>query len=378
LYLHENKFSGEIPNELASCLTLTELMLQGNFFRGSIPSFLGYSLRSLQILDLSSNNFSSIIPRELKDLTSLSTLNLSFNNLYGEVPVGGIFNNITTISLVGNKNLCGGIPQLKLIACSRSPSKRHKGSFKVIFIIVIGGVLFSFIVFITICYLRKKTRKLLSSPSLQNRHLGISYGELHEATDGFSSSNLIGTGNFGFVYKGSLLQFKGPIAVKVLKLEMHGASKSFLAECKVLEKMKHQNLLKLLTFCSSVDYNGEVFKAIVYEFMSMGSLEYLLHNNEQIELRNPNIKFTQSLSIALDVARALDYLHNSFEQVVVHCDIKPSNVLLDDEMVAYLGDFGLARFLHGATVISSNDHDSSYAVKGTIGYVPPGQVPSIP
>ncbi|XP_045829479.1 probable LRR receptor-like serine/threonine-protein kinase At3g47570 isoform X1 [Trifolium pratense] len=371
LYLYANKLSGEIPDALAACLTLTELVLQRNFFHGSIPSFLGSSLRSLQILDLSSNNFSSIIPRELKDLTSLSILNLSFNNLYGEVPVGGIFNNITTISLVGNKDLCGGIPQLKLTACSRSPSKRHKGSFKVIFIIIIGGVLISFIVFITICYLRKKTRKLLSSPSLQNSHLGISYRELHEATNGFSSSNLIGTGNFGSVYKGSLIQFEGPIAVKVLKLETHGASKSFLAECKVLEKVKHQNLLKLLTFCSSVDYNGEVFKAIVYEFMPMGSLEYVMHNDKQLELRNPNINFTQSVSVALDVAHALDYLHNSFEQVVVHCDIKPSNVLLDDEMVAYLGDFGLARFLHDATMISSNDHGSSYAVKGTIGYVPP-------
>jgi len=380
LYLYTNKLSGEIPNELAGCLTLIELMLQRNFLHGNIPSFLGSSLRSLQILDLSSNNFSGIIPSELKDMTSLSILNLSFNHLYGEVPIGGIFNNLTTISLIGNKDLCGGIPQLKLVACSISPLKRHKGSFKVIFISIFGGVLASFIVFISLCYLRKKTRKILSSASLRNRQVGISYGELHEATNGFSSLNLVGIGSVGSVYKGSLLQFEGPIAVKVLKLETHGASKSFLAECKVLEKMKHRNLLKLLTFCSSVDCNGDDFKAIVYEFMHMGSLECLMHNSEQTDSRNLNINLTQRLSIALDVAHALDYLHNSSDQVVVHCDIKPSNVLLDEEMVAYLGDFGLARFLHGATVISSKDQGSSYAVKGTIGYVPPGQysVPSIP
>ncbi|XP_024639007.1 probable LRR receptor-like serine/threonine-protein kinase At3g47570 isoform X2 [Medicago truncatula] len=371
LNLYTNKLSGQIPNELAGCLTLIELMLQRNFFHGSIPSFLGSSLRSLQILDLSSNNFTSVIPRELENLTSLNSLNLSFNNLYGEVPINGVFSNVTAISLMGNNDLCEGIPQLKLPPCSRLLSKKHTRFLKKKFIpiFVIGGILISSMAFIGIYFLRKKAKKFLSLASLRNGHLEVTYEDLHEATNGFSSSNLVGAGSFGSVYKGSLLKFEGPIVVKVLKLETRGASKSFVAECKVLEKMKHKNLLKLLTFCSSIDYNGEVFKAIVFEFMPMGSLEGLLHNNEHLESRNLNLR--QRLSVALDVAHALDYLHHNSHEAVVHCDIKPSNVLLDDDIIAYLGDFGLARFLNGATGSSSKDQVSSAAIQGTIGYVPP-------
>ncbi|KAJ1426374.1 Serine/threonine-protein kinase, active site [Sesbania bispinosa] len=373
LYLYANRLSGEIPKELGACLALTELVLERNFLNGSIPSFLG-SLRSLEVLDLSDNNFSSTIPPELENLTLLSSLDLSFNHLYGEVPTGGVFNNITTISLTGNKDLCGGIPQLKLPACSMSPSKKHhKRSHKkkVILIIVIGGVFMSCIVFISIYCLKKKPKELSSLPSLQNRYMKVSYGELHEATNGFSSSNLVGTGGFGSVYKGSLLHFERPIAVKVLNLETRGASKSFTAECKALGQIKHRNLLNILTCCSSVDYNGEDFKAIVYEFMPNGNLESLLHSNDQHEPRNLNLNLTQRVNIALDVAQALDYLHNDSEEGVVHCDIKPSNVLLDDDIVAHLGDFGLARLLHVTMGHSSRDQVSSSAIKGTIGYVPP-------
>ncbi|CAJ2653353.1 unnamed protein product [Trifolium pratense] len=372
LNLSLNKLYGEIPNNLASCLDLTQLVLGGNFFHGTIPLFLGSSLRSLEIIDLSSNNFSSIIPFELENLTYLYKLDLSFNNLYGEVPLGGVFSNVTTISLTGNKNLCGGIPQLKLPKCFRAPSKKHKKSLKkkLILISVIGGILFSFIAFITVHFLTRKTKRLPSSPSLQNGNLRVTYGELHEATNGFSSSNLVGAGSFGSVYKGSLLLFERPIVVKVLNLQTRGAAKSFMAECKALGKMKHRNLVKVLTCCSSVDYNGEDFKAIVFEFMPNGSLEKLLYDSEGSG--NHNLSFKQRVDIAIDVAHALDYLHNDTEQAVVHCDIKPSNVLLDDDFVAHLGDFGLARLIHGGIGHSNNDQvSSSTIIKGTIGYVPP-------
>ncbi|XP_045829499.1 probable LRR receptor-like serine/threonine-protein kinase At3g47570 isoform X3 [Trifolium pratense] len=372
LYLSLNKLSGEIPKDLASCIDLTQLVLGGNFFHGTIPLFLGSSLRSLEILDLSSNNFSSIIPFELENLTFLNKLDLSFNNLYGEVPLGGVFRNLTTISLTGNKNLCGGIPQMKLPKCFRVPSKKHKKSLKkkLILVSVIGWILFSFIAFITVHFLLRKTKRLPSSPSLQNGNLRVTYGELHEATNGFSSSNLVGAGSFGSVYKGSLLHFERPIVVKVLNLQTRGAEKSFMAECKALANMKHRNLVKVLTCCSSVDYNGEDFKAIVFEFMSNGSLEKWLYDSEASG--NHNLSFTQRVDIAIDVAHALDYLHNDTEQTVVHCDVKPSNVLLDDDFVAHLGDFGLARLIHGGIGHSTNDQvSSSTVIKGTIGYVPP-------
>ncbi|MCH82835.1 LRR receptor-like kinase, partial [Trifolium medium] len=212
---------------------------------------------------------------------------------------------------------------------------------------------------------------LLLSPSLQNESLlRVTYGDLHDATNGFSSSNLVGMGSFSSVYKGHLLHFDRVIAIKVLNLETRGAAKSFMAECKALGKMKHRNLVKIITCCSSVDYKGEDFKAIVFEFMSNGSLENLLYNSED-ESKNLSLNFTQRVDIALDVAHALDYLHHNIEQVVVHCDVKPSNVLLDDTLVAHLGDFGIAKLIHGAMENSSKAQVNSSAIKGTIGYVPP-------
>ncbi|XP_058744867.1 probable LRR receptor-like serine/threonine-protein kinase At3g47570 [Vicia villosa] len=370
LDLHSNKFTGEIPKDLTSCLTLTDLFLGGNFFHGEIPSFLG-SLKSLEFIDISHNNFSSTIPFELENLKFLIILNLSFNNLYGEVPIRGVFSNASGISVIGNKNLCGGISQLKLPPCLEIPSKKHKRSIKkkIIIISVFGGILISFIALIIVHFLTRKSKKLPSSPSLQNRPLRVTYGELHEATNGFSSANLVGTGSFGSVYKGSLLNFERPIAVKVLNLETRGAAKSFVAECNALGKMKHRNLVKILTCCSSVDCKGEDFKAIVFEFMPNGSLENLLHNNEGSE--NHSLNLTQMVDIALDIAHALDYLHHDEEQVVIHCDIKPNNVLLDEDIVAHLGDFGIARLIHGSTGLSSKDQVDSSTIKGTIGYVPP-------
>ncbi|MED6173599.1 hypothetical protein PIB30_061101 [Stylosanthes scabra] len=106
--------------------------------------------------------------------------------------------------------------------------------------------------------------------------------------------------------------------------------------------------------------------------MSNGSLETLLHNNvEDSESTNLSLNLVQRVNIALDVAFALDYLHSDSWEAVVHCDIKPSNILLDDDMVAHMGDFGLARLIHGPASLSSSNQASFYTIKGTIGYIPP-------
>ncbi|MED6117080.1 hypothetical protein PIB30_106573, partial [Stylosanthes scabra] len=174
------------------------------------------------------------------------------------------------------------------------------------------------------------------------------------------------------LYRGTPVHFERPVVVKALNLQTCGASKSFVAECKARGKIKHRNLLSILTCCSSVDYKGNNFKAIVFEFMSNRSLETLLHNNaEDSESINMSLNLIQRVNIALDVAFALDYLHNDSWEAVVHCDIKPNNVLLDDDMVAHLGDFGLARLIHDATSHSSSNQASSSTIKGTIGYILP-------
>ncbi|CAN1306014.1 Putative receptor-like protein kinase At3g47110 [Linum perenne] len=147
--------------------------------------------------------------------------------------------------------------------------------------------------------------------------LQLSYQTLFKATDGFSSANQIGVGSFGLV-----------IGVKVFKLQRHGAFKSFMAECEALKNIRHKNLVRIVTVCSSVDYEGNDFKALVYEFLANGSLEDWLH---------------QRLNVAIDIASAVHYLHNYCGTPIVHCDLKPSN----------------------------NPSSSTIGIKGTIGYAPP-------
>ena len=206
--------------------------------------------------------------------------------------------------------------------------------------------------------------------------MNLSYQSLLNATDGFSSTNLIGVGSFESVYKGILDQGRHIVAIKVLNLLHHGASKSFIAECEALRNVRHRNLVKVLTSCSSIDYQGNDFKALVYEFKANGNLDEWLHTTSRINemLEEPrSLSLLQRLNISIDVANALDYLHHHCQTPVIHCDLKPSNVLLDDEMIGHVGDFGLARLLFDATQECSIDHSSSIGVKGTIGYTPPGE-----
>ena len=107
--------------------------------------------------------------------------------------------------------------------------------------------------------------------------MNVSYQSLLKATDAISTTNLIGVGNFGFVYRGILDHDKRKFAIKVLNLLQHGASKSFIAKCEALRNIRNWNLVKALTTCSGVNYLGHDFKALVYEFMSNGNLDEWLH-----------------------------------------------------------------------------------------------------
>ncbi|KAL7242826.1 hypothetical protein ACSBR1_015256 [Camellia fascicularis] len=214
--------------------------------------------------------------------------------------------------------------------------------------------------------------------SVESHHLE----ELLKATDGFSEDKLIGVGNYGSVYKEILDQVQTIVAVKVLNLQLSGASKSFMSECKVLRTIRHRNLLKILSTCSSVDFQGNEFKALVYKFMANGSLEkwlekWLHHdgieNNGQEE-ESRNLKLIQRLNIAIDVASAIEYLHCHCDSTIIHGDLKSSNVLLDDEMIAHVGDFGLAKIISTISNEVVQHQSNSTAVRGTIGYVAPVKI----
>lgn len=183
---------------------------------------------------------------------------------------------------------------------------------------------------------RKRSKELITSGDSEISLTNLSYKCLLKATNGFSSENLLGSGTFGIVYHGTLDDDGKVVAIKVFKLEHHGATKSFIAECEVLRNIRHRNLVQVITACSSLDYQGNDFKALVYEYMVNGRLEDWLHpeintfNGTNYAPRNLNLRQR------LDIALALEYLHHNCGAPVVHCDLKPSNVLLDDEMVAQI------------------------------------------
>ncbi|XXG58839.1 hypothetical protein AAC387_Pa04g1038 [Persea americana] len=144
------------------------------------------------------------------------------------------------------------------------------------------------------------------------RFLEVTYAELLKATDGFSSASLIGVGSLGFVYKGFLDQVGLTAAIKVVKLQQQRASKSFIAECKALRSIRHRNIVKILSVCSSIDFTGNDFKALVFEYMPNGSLDTWLHPNED-QHNSTCLNLIQRLNVAIDVASALNYLHHYCE-----------------------------------------------------------------
>jgi Leucine-rich repeat (LRR) protein len=360
--LSDNRLSGNIPSSIGNCKSLEELFLVRNILSGPIPNTLG-ELKGLDALDLSSNQLSGSIPAELQNLKALQFLNLSFNNLEGVVPSGGIFRNLSEVHLEGNPKLC------LHLACVNSQGGGRKVA-KVLLILVPLVLFFIFGSLFLAFYIKKSTSKITKTSQLLKGHRQmISYNELRRETGNFNQENFIGKGSFGSVYKGYLGQ--GIVAaVKVLDTERTSCWKSFMAECEALRNVRHRNLVRLITSCSSMDFKNMEFLALVYEFLSNGSLEDWIKGKKK-HTNGDALNVVDRLNVAIDVACALDYLHHDCEVPVVHCDLKPSNILLGEDMTAKVGDFGLASLLIERTS-NQPSISASHVLKGSIGYIPPG------
>ncbi|KAK9124840.1 hypothetical protein Scep_013686 [Stephania cephalantha] len=375
--ISDNNLTGEIPNALGNCLSLELLSLMGNSFQGFVPSSFS-SLKGLQILDLSLNNLSGQIPLFFQNLSSsLQYLNLSFNNFEGAVPTEGVFGNVSAFSILGNKKLCGGISELQLPKCP-DKQKYFKKHQMPLYLKAVLGLILATIVLVTcvsvLLLMRRPKNETRSQEILHDHYDRVSFLDLHRATNGFSPTNLIGNGHFGSVFKGVIREGEKPVAVKVFNLIDHKASKSFMAECEALRNVRHRNLMKIVTACATVDFQGSDFKAIIFKFMPNGSLEGWLHPvlSSNGGTLSDSLNLSQRIDIAVDIASALDYLHNQCETPIVHCDLKPSNILLDEDMVAHVSDFWLAKFLQRTNSnCSGQDTTSSLSLRGTIGYIPP-------
>nr|DAD29972.1 TPA_asm: hypothetical protein HUJ06_031440 [Nelumbo nucifera] len=197
----------------------------------------------------------------------------------------------------------------------------------------------------------QKPQPYHSMPRLNLRN--FTFKELQEATDGFK--DLIGTGAFATVYKGALetsnlLNF---VAVKKLDKLVRENQKEFDAEVSAIGRTNHKNLVQLLGFCNEGQH-----RLLVYEFMNNGSLATFLFGSSR-----PN--WNQRLRIAFGIARGLTYLHEGCKTQIIHCDIKPQNILLDDSFTARISDFGLAKLL------KADQTQTDTGIRGTKGYVAP-------
>ncbi|KAF6998979.1 hypothetical protein CFC21_015051 [Triticum aestivum] len=396
LNVSNNMLFGTIPEALGSCLTLLFLRMERNMLEGQIPQSFR-KLRSIQQINLARNILSGPVPEFFGDLTLLDKLDLSYNNFEGPIPSGGCFRNSSMVVLDGNRMLCARVSMLGLPICDDTQTKNHVPLLRIIMIItpLIAGVLLLYLV-VTVWKRRvqltfprcnkipgvlclvanrkkreavanQKIREVVACSNHKETLKKISYGDILKATNWFSSVHTISSTCTGSVYVGRFKSDRSLVAIKVFNLNEPGGYGSYFTECEVLRSTRHRNIMRPMTLCSTLDSKNHEFKALVFKFMVNGSLDRWLHSEQHNVIPDRVLSFGQRICIAGDVASALDYVHNQLTPPLIHCDLKPHNVLLDDDMTARLSDFGSAKFLLPGQVIRKSLVD----VGGTIGYIAP-------
>ncbi|KAK9164823.1 hypothetical protein Scep_000014 [Stephania cephalantha] len=218
------------------------------------------------------------------------------------------------------------------------------------------------------CYLRRKRRAMSwwdhqdanivgALKSLPGTPREFAFKDLKKATENFDDKNKLGQGGFGVVYKGVLPHENVQVAVKKFSRDSIKGKVDFLAELTIINRLRHKHLVPLLGWCHR---NGMLL--LVYDFMPNGSLDGHLFGDQE-----KTLSWDRRYKVISGVASALHYLHNEYNQRVVHRDLKANNIMLDSDYNARLGDFGLARAL--------DNEKTSYAemegVQGTMGYIAP-------
>lgn len=194
---------------------------------------------------------------------------------------------------------------------------------------------------------------------------------IHAQIDGWGALQLITarSSSLSTVYKGVLVEPDGKaVAVKRLNLEQFPAmsDKSFLTELATLSRLRHKNLARVVGYA----WEAGKMKALVLEYMDNGDLDGAIHGPDA-----PRWTVAERLRVCVSVAHGLVYLHSGYGFPIVHCDVKPSNVLLDADWEARVSDFGTARMLgvHLTDAVAPDSATSS-AFRGTVGYMAPGTV----
>ncbi|XP_030529023.1 L-type lectin-domain containing receptor kinase S.4-like [Rhodamnia argentea] len=236
--------------------------------------------------------------------------------------------------------------------------KKHPHTALAIGISVSSVVLAVSAVFLAVLIVRTiKNADVVEQWELETGPHRFTYQELKKATNGFKEKELLGQGGFGKVYRGTLPSSKIQVAVKRISHESKQGLREFVSEISSIGRLRHRNLVQLLGWCRK---RGDLL--LVYEYMANGSLDRYLFD---VPKPKATLVWEQRFRIVKGVASGLLYLHEGYEQVVIHRDVKASNVLLDDELNGRLGDFGLARLYdHGS-------NPGTTRVVGTLGYLAP-------
>ncbi|KAK9999254.1 hypothetical protein SO802_018857 [Lithocarpus litseifolius] len=255
--------------------------------------------------------------------------------------------NNTSITL---PNRCLPIPETK--------KKNHDNLILLWSVLFAGSLFVNIILIVAICvgaffiYHKKLNRPTRNFNAMEVNLRCFTYQELVEATDGFKEE--LGKGAFGVVYKGTIeMGSTVPVAVKKLNSSFQDYEREFKTEVNVIGQTHHKNLVRQRGFCDE-----GLHRLLVYEFLSNGTLASFLFGDLK-----PS--WNQRIQIAVGIARGLLYLHEECNTQIIHCDIKPQNILLDDNYNARISDFGLAKLL---IMNQSKTHTN---IRGTKGYVAP-------
>ncbi|KAJ8774911.1 hypothetical protein K2173_019915 [Erythroxylum novogranatense] len=379
LSLAGNKLNGSIPSSMSELQSLEVLDLSSNLLTGEIPSGLA-NLKNLTSLLLNDNKLSGQIPTGLANVSMLSAFNLSFNNLSGPLPLGN--NYMKCSSVLGNPYLrpCRvfslTVPSPDLQGTTSqgqgyavSPTSQVQGgggsgftSIEIASIASASAIVSVLLALIVLFfYTRKwKPKSRIAGSARKEVKLftdiggPLTFDNVVCATGTFSASNCIGNGGFGSTYKAEI--FPGfLVAIKRLAVGRFQGVQQFHAEIKALASLQHPNLVTLIGYHAS---ETEMF--LIYNYLPGGNLEKFIQ-----ERSTRAVNWIVLHKIALDIARALAFLHDECVPRVLHRDVKPSNILLDEEFNAYLSDFGLARLL------GTSETHATTGVAGTFGYVAP-------
>ncbi|KAK3220089.1 hypothetical protein Dsin_014059 [Dipteronia sinensis] len=326
------------------------LNLSSSGLAGEIPPFIS-SLTVLESLDLSNNSLIGPVPGFLSQLAYLKVLNLAGNKLQGSVPAELIErgdNGFLILSVDGNPDLC----------LSTSCTKRKNVVVPVLASIVAVSILVA--ASISILWILKTRKKGTTwnnenNGTLQLKNRRFLYSEVLRITDNYE--RIIGRGGFGRVYHGNLDDTQ--VAVKMLFPSSVQGYKQFQAEVELLMRVHHKNWTTLVGYCDDGTHMG-----LIYEFMANGNLEsHLLDEERSIA---DVLSWEGRLRIATETAQGLEYLHSGCKPPIIHRDVKPTNILLNEKFHAKIADFGLSRIFP----VDTGTHIST-VIAGTPGYLDP-------